>query len=471
MAIAAANGDLSALANATWSPLFPLLQSLIISLGFEPLLSAKILQIILGLSFIYLSIKTLELLGVNPFIKGVAKTSLTFLALFFSFYSINADLLITVILTLYLNIVLSHLKSFNHKFGILIGIIGGIAYLARFYALPFFFIHLTLISVLLVTKSQSHKDKILHLKNYFLGLSIFLTIAFSWIAILSFKYGSLTAGVNTIYDFRSLSPSYENYPLYSLGLINPPSNQSISIWDDLFSFANRLEPWNPLSSQNNLTHFTSLIIKNFISILKVYSEFFILPLLIIMYFLFRKTKFSTKKHIVLILLSTSILFSLGYLPFNFVERHLWFSVVSFFFFIIYLLSNIPIKSLFIKILIALSILAISIRPILFLKDGVTRRDYYFFISEKIYSDSKNLQSQKVAGRFASNSNWPETLYYAYFLKSKYLGISHKPIDLFIFNVDYYFLWKDGKEITLEGNVWEKIFEDEYLVILEHKNHH
>jgi len=69
--------------------------------------------------------------------------------------------------------------------------------------------------------------------------------------------------------------------------------------------------------------------------------------------------------------------------------------------------------------------------------------------ETEYKISEELKKENVAGRIASNKQGMETLYVAYYLKSKFLGNENRSLNepdfrekLQQFNIDYFLVWNE-----------------------------
>lgn len=461
------NGHISYAINGYWSPLYSWL--LMPFLGLWPgnignLVVAKVLAVIIGL----LTIMALNLvLGNLNF--GIRQKTVILLALipfmlYVTFCFISPDLLVTCILLFYFNCLIDEKYRKLMSFGVITGVLGVLAFLAKSYCFYFFLVHYVLVNLFFMKNYP--EDRSVIKKNLLLGLSIFLVISGVWAGIISEKYGEVTVGTSGSYNYAIIGPESNGYGVLE-GILTPPNEFAVSSWEDP-SFI-EVKKWSPLESTQAFTHQIMIILGNiveivFISGLSMFIPFF--AIIIALYLFFKSDRKSIKDNIIMIL-GTMIIYTGGYVLIVTNERYLWFvlllSFVLGFYSLNMILKENKIKHKFFKLISIFLLLLLFFYPLMPLN--------YNYGYLEIYDKSMDLKSQGIQGNIASNgeykiSEWKLMDYYCYYLDSRYYGVTTNQSGvelkdtLMRYDIDYYFVW--GKS---DNNYWGDIaYQDEYFVV-------
>lgn len=445
----------------------PLLSWLLIPFmffGVSPLISAKILLLLIGFATI-ISFRNLSFrFDITESYRNILIYSIIPVIIYFAFIAIVPDLLLMTAIAFYLSIIFNHNYSTRPGYGFLCGLLGAIAYLSKNYAFPFFIIHFFVFNVIHFTCNKDKEKRWNIIRNFFIGFTLFLFISGSWILTISIKYQKLTIGTVGAFVHAGSNPDIGIRD--KSGLKEPYFKTSICYGEDPSYVP--IKSWNPFSSWHSLKHQIKVTLKNTYAAYLVLLRFTPFSIAIIsLYILFCVTNYNNKRlfyTIEFFCLLTIFLYASGYLLLYIEERYLW---------IIYLMIILmggSILSLFLKdsffqkrnvrvIVIILFILSFVAMPI---------KDLYSDINEKAYKHSydlsKVLKNQfNVHGNIASNSGWGDSLILSFHLGCRYFGTVNKKWsseelrkNLQLFNIDYYVVWKDNQ---FDNNVSELPYKD------------
>lgn len=452
-----AHGDFYNAINGCWGPLFSLLLVPFIKFNVDPLLSAKILNLILGI-FILCGIR---LLSYRFQINNTVITIITLVSIpiiwSFAFSYITPDLLLLCFLIYYLYIIFNPFYL-NHfiKNNILCGIIGGFAYSTKHFAFPFFITHFFLMNLIFFISVKSKKGKINLIKGLIIGYSFFFLLSGIYIFAIYNKYQIFN--YNTITRFAK----YMNAPWVKdinseRGFIVPPNN-SIYAGEDPFYLEYGDKTWSPLNSWFLFNYKIKKIIKNFNEQRWVLERFSYMSLILLFVYLFISYKnIITKKYNSLeFLTSLTILLYMGGYMYGTVhndDRYYWIIYI-----LLLLISGNLISATYNKFnitkpqiifLSAITFLTFCNYPYQALKNN--HHDNYL----NVFNLSKELKDKYgIKGNIASNDEFNRSLFIAYYIDCKYFGISLKYkieeiLDKILeFKIDYYLIWnnKDSNSI-------------------------
>lgn len=457
--------------NAYWGPLLSWLMVPFLFFSSSPLESAylvKLLNLIIGF-FTIIGVKLLsDKFGIRNEVQIVFLFSLIPAMLIFSFHFISPDLLIVCCLVFYLSFFFDEYYSYNLKNGIFCGLFGGLAFLTKSYAFVFFLFHFTIFNFYFYLKNVPNRKVVL--KNFLLGLFIFFIISGAWIGVISDKYGYLTIGTAGGYNYELVGPESRGQATGYQGLMKPPNNSAVSAWEDPSFF--KMNSWSVFNSWNNFKHQLNLIWNNSITFLFVLVDYSFLSLIImigaILFIIKTDSKESRRK--IACLLVTILIFSVFYTFILIENRYLW---------LLYILTMITgiclinhfykvdkLKNFSRNILLAFLLTSFILTPILDLAINFNMGNDKYLLSQSL----KNVYNVK--GNIASNDKWESSLYLAYFLNSKYYGITINNGDVNSVNdqltsseIDYYLVWGDNggyqlsdyKEITNGRIPWLKVY--------------
>lgn len=135
------SGDLSRAVSAYWSPLYSWLLAPCLALGVPGLLATKLLGALLAVAWVHgvglLAARYVESAPARALLLAATAVG----ALAWSMRIIAPDLLLAVLLTYYFHVVADPALTDRPDRAFAIGLLGGLAYLAKAYALPFFLAH------------------------------------------------------------------------------------------------------------------------------------------------------------------------------------------------------------------------------------------------------------------------------------------------------------------------------------------
>lgn len=462
-----AAGDIGDAINGYWGPMFSWLLVPVIYLNPKPqftLFATKILAIIIGF-FTLIGIKLLsERFELSESIKASVLFASVFIVLFYVFGFNPMDLLLTCFLIYYLYIIYSSNYPRTWYNGMLCGILGGMAYLTKSFALPFFlvtFIFFTLIHYFKDTKLRKGL-----LKNLLLGLVVFVVISGFWSGVISEKYGHLTVGTSGEYNFQEIGPVQQGIgsPIWH-GFIKPSNPAAISAWEDPTYLT--LNSWSPFKSWDYFKYELNIISSNLVktvTFLNEFSYFGLLILLLSILFMIWQAKTSTRMDQKLILSFITIILFIGLYITIFVEFRYFYLV----YFLVTLMGGYLLQLLFKKpyctvemksILVVVFVVSLIIMPV----TGLIEHEN---AGKSVYDLANTVENQyHIQGNIASNDGYMASIYMAYLWNSHYYGTSLKnwhtisdselEKDLHDYDIDYYLYWGNSNSNSdLLGNYKE-----------------
>ncbi len=252
---------------------------------------------------------------------------------------LTPDLLLTTLLLWYLKILLQSLQIFSSpqmtrlNYGWKCGLIAGLAYWAKAYALPFFVVHFIGINVLaiLITKYKNHKSGgfkptafVIFAKQTIIGLFVFALISSPYIFALSSKFDGFSIGTSGTYNFALISPHRNHNQLTKNELIDPKTT-----FTDLWAYeepAQFVKKWNPLASHSDRMHYVKFLWSNIIRFCYFdYARHLIIFLIISgLLFFYRKIKLTQDEWLFIgLMVFTAFVFTSGYFLILVRERYFW----------------------------------------------------------------------------------------------------------------------------------------------------
>lgn len=450
-----ATGDLINAVNGYWGPMFSWLLVPIIYLNPTPqvtLLSTKILSIVIG----FFTLIGIGLLSRRFELSTSIRASILFASVFIVLYYVfgynPVDLLLTCFLIYYLYIIYSSNYPLNWYDGMLCGLLGGLAYLTKSFALPFFLVTFILFNLLHYFRDVKLKKGVL--KNLFLGLAVFFIITGSWSGVISEKYGYLTSGTSGEYNFEEIGPVQQGIgsPIWH-GFIKLSNEKATSAWEDPTYL--KVSSWSPLESWASFKHELNIISDNLIKTITFLNEFSYFSLLIILLslvFILWQVANSTLKGNRIILPFITIVLFIGSYALIFVEFRYFFLV----YFLLTLMGGYLLQLLFKKpyctmeiksILLVVFVVSLIVMPL----SGLMEHEDD---GKAIYDIANTVNYQyHIQGNIASNDGYMASIYVAYLWDSQYYGTSLKnwhtindselEKDLQDYDIDYYLYWGDS----------------------------
>lgn len=463
------NGNYADAVNGYWGPLFSWLLVPFLFLGTNPfysLYSVRVLSLLIGI-FTIVGIRKLSYqFEMEETIRTVILISMIPVVLYFALISyITPDLLVTCLLVYYFSIIFHSEYPNNPLNGVLCAIIGVLAYLAKSYVFPFFVVHFTLFNIYYYFNGVKVRKRKNVIKNFVLGISIFLVISGVWVGIISQKYDHLTIGTAGEYNEALVGPGIVNHPMLYQGIIQPPNENAVSAWEDPSYI--KISSWSPFESVNTFNHQLGILSDNILKIIYYYELFSILSLLIIVasLLLLIKKPFGKSNQILGFSLATIFLYSVGYCLILVEDRYLGVVYIILMLMGGYLI-NVLFKtdllnswdknflSRFKMIILIVFILSFMLLPVSSLLQDTIGSNSPYSTGRTLFSLTDSLDNYNVSGRIASDDKWHGSLYLSYYLDSKYYGKidQNNSMDLQKEleenNIDYYFVWNNPDDVHL-----------------------
>lgn len=454
-------GNFQQAVNSYWSPFYSWLIVPALSLKLQPILAAKSLNLLTGSALIGITYLFLGYFKISKEVKITVLITTAILSVHFALSLITPDLLLTVILLSYFYFIFSPSYQEKKSYAIYCGLLGGLAYLTKTYALPFFIVHFALVNIL--KKIASGKTGQI-LPNMAIGYLSFLTIVTPWILTVSSKENFLTIGQAYNYNHSAIGPQNRGYYLNSNVIIPPPNSQATSAWYNPPSIQKYLDikPWSPFESISNFLAQLRIVLLNIINSVYLFEKFSLVSIPLLIYIIakiLKKPRVYLKKTPIIGSLITLIIYPLGYLLIVVEARYLWISFMLTLILSALVLDKIIKKISRLKLLLILLVFIISFTatPLydLNLRLNLAKDSYItaMFLKEKYSIKNANI---------ASNSQGTTTMVFAAYLESRFWGqtgeLGPDAISKLLRtnNIDYYFVWVKGEELAKNPASYQKL---------------
>ena len=458
------NGDFSNAVNGYWGPLLAWLLTPFLCFVSDALLAGKIFSLFAGIA----AFIALRALSYRFEMSESTRTTILFSAipvvLGFAFSDLTPDLLLTCILLFYFAVIFNNNYADRANKGILCGVLGGVAYLSKSFALPFFISHFFIMNVLHYFRGETKQTKRKVLYNFLAGAVVFALISGVWIGLISNKYGKLTFGTSGKTTFGAVAaPGAQGSAVLWQGFLKPSNETAISAWEDPSCL--KMLAYNPLESWSFLKHQLRVVAGNIGKTGDIFMKFSLLSIATgIAYVLFWLRRFNIKAipHEVLYPTVTIALFAGGYSLVLVEARYLWVLCIMSMLMGGYVLGRLFQNNFFSKTRRA-TILIIFLLS--FTVPASLRLINHANIGKGMYGLSQVLKNRITPGcNIASDTHWAGSLYLSYYLDCKYYGAQKKNISkaelrkqLRDYAIDYYLVWgrvagdfrflRDYEEIT------------------------
>jgi len=441
------NWDFDNAINGYWGPFFSWLMCPFIYLGIDPLLSAKLTLLLIGLMVLWELNKLIFFLINDRFIQIGTLVLFSIIIAKLSLKTITPDILF-VYLSLKIINLLANVNLLNSRIdSIKLGVYGAFLYLTKSFGLPYFIV-LFLIYIL-YNYSQKYGSRFL-----FLGILFFCLISVIWISLISSKYGYFTIGTSGKYNHELVGPLQGMIHGHNSGyLIRPPNNSAISAWEDPSYLS--MKHWSPFESIRNLKYLYIKVYKNFVIIWDCLFEKNSMSLSFLIFgILYLKRKKDDIGFFVLVCSFFILIF--GYSLVLVEDRYLWLGKI-----ILIILGSklidiflIEFRDKFIYIIFVIFIFT-NFNPLQFLNKKNTE-------SINFYNLSLNIKKLNIRGNIAcAGGNYNETLYLSYFNSYRFYGES---TNFALYKINYLFVWNNA---VIKNN-WIPIFSNDYYKLKIYK---
>jgi hypothetical protein len=446
-----AGGGFSDAVNGFWGPLISWLLAPVLHLGAEPLLAAKVLALVAGLA----AIVGLAVLSGRFALAGNVRRVVLFtsipVVLSFALSDITPDLILTCILLFYFAVVFSGDYPGRLCTGVLSGLLGAVAYLAKSFAFPFFVTHFFLVNLIRWLAAEKVNARRSIVRCTVLGYVSFAVVAGLWVAVISGKYGRFTFGTSGKVAYDSVTfTGVQGLGIYWQGFLEPPNETAISIWEDPSRMASPQRKQtgllNRLDEQVKVT--ASLVAKIGMIFVKEFSVLSVVTGTAYLLFWLRKRALAKIPPEVLYPTITVLVYAGGYSLVTVPARYLWVLCLLSMLMGAYVLTRLFQGSFFTaprrNLLLAVFCVSFTVPAIGNLREYANR-------NKGVYMLSRSLRPVVPAGsNLAANTGWAGGLYIAYHLDCRYYGIPRRDIsagqlreELERFGIEYYLVWGRG----------------------------
>lgn len=441
------NGDFFNAINGQWSPLTSWLTVPFLALGIDPFLSIHFLSIIIGFFIIIFTKLMFDNLNIDNILQFPLLISFTFVICLFTLTEGVPDTLCLSVLIFYVFYLTQDKFKEKKISGLIIGIIGGIAYLAKSYNFYFFILHFSVFSFLFIFNAKDRAEKKSLLIKWTTGIFVFGLISAVWIGLLTNKYDEFMVTSATDYNFSFIRPGSTGHMALTDGLMAPHNETAFSIWEDPTYMEKTL--WSPFQSKTDFKYLISNTISNIYEYLLNISRnpVFVFAIIFTIAYLI-KFKYDALKMKPFYLILTIVLHPLGYFLLFVETRYIYIIHL-----LLYILSGYAIAVIFknFKIIkpqkiFIISCLCIYILSYQFLsllewqKKQVNPKKIVYDISCEI-KNIIDLENKKIASKSLEIHH---DIYLAYYLGAKYYGYVKNNIscdkikeELIKYDIDYF----------------------------------
>ena len=316
------SGDWKTAINGMWSPLNSWLGAIFMKMtGIKGIMLFKYLNIAFGV---------ISLLAIRSLIrKSGISSSYHFLALFGlvpfcvygTYHELAADWLQCTVLLLYLNLIFSRNYPRYFLYPVLCGIIGALAYYAKYYNFHFFWLHFTVANLFWFYKREDKKL----LKRFWTwtatGILLLIICSVPWVLLIHEKYGFYKLNYTGVFDL-AWSLDQKVLTKHTKALLQPTLPGAASFLEDPIwhkhEFVTPFTSWPFFRRQIAIS---MIAVTSFFEILQVYSSLFVA---VLAFYLFRFFK-GGYKHVNFETSSVLVFLTMpaGYFLFHFEPRFLW----------------------------------------------------------------------------------------------------------------------------------------------------
>ena len=254
-----AHGDFALAVNSWWGPLLSWLLVPAVWARVDPVLAAKLLNLVFGVGFAG-GVQALvrELTGGRG--SRIAFVAGLLLALVMVPEPLTPDLLLTCVLTWYFALAMRLFRSESSALAVATGLVGGLAYLAKAYALPFVALHLTMTMLL---KVWLKKPAVIAASRtqYAMGLAAFVVVIAPWVGAISVRDGTVTiSSAGRHVTAWSVLPVPK--PRGAHQELDHPREGRLTSWENPVEVRRPWSLWSPFDGRTGLRYQATMIREN-----------------------------------------------------------------------------------------------------------------------------------------------------------------------------------------------------------------
>ena len=311
-----------------WSPLLSWLIAPLLMIGLPGLHAGRVVLALGGGFVVWMVWMFGGRLGLRPLPRSLATMTAAVMAVGWTTEVITPDVILTGLLLAYLTVISKPDLLRRRATAIAVGALGGLAFLTKAYALPFFLVHFPL--TLWLRSGETAETERPRFGRRFraallpwaVGMAGCIVVSGVWIATLSVKYGRFTVTTVGGHAHRYFAPPQAGFrPKHMWNHLIIPADYAMTKWEDPDT-SDFPPTWSPFASGANLRHAARRVFAN----LRVFclelsaTPFALAPLaLLAVAILFRRNWFGSSFQARWLLL-TVVIYVVGYLGFHVVRR-------------------------------------------------------------------------------------------------------------------------------------------------------
>lgn len=467
------NGEFQAALSTHWSIGIAILIAPFMALGIDGVLAFKIVQVIIGYFTLMLFLRIITN-TTQCFLNNKNRTFLPILAFIIALplvismtLELTADLLLTILLLWYFYLLIPSISGDRQKanYAWKCGLVAGLAYWSKAYALPFFVVHFIGWHVVLLCinyyfykknkynsdiekeghfKNNRHLRSSVILKNVLIGTVVFVLICLPYVLALTSKFGEPTIGMSGKYNFALISPHRQHAQLTKDELINPDTK-----FTDYWAYeepALFVESWSPFESLVDLQYYVRFLISNVVRFCYFdYARYMVLLLTIILSGLwYFKARIDWQAGLFIgLTVFTALAFTSGYFLVLVRERYFWLDYFMGLILLFFLSTTfINLNKFNTRKMLLISVIVISLlvwKSIEMIQEKTATQAFF----KQLHHDIPQLNELKNK-RIATNDTWgvyhhtDAAVYLMYALRYEFWG-----------QIDSHRLWREGLQEATE----------------------
>lgn len=234
-----------------WAPLISWLLAPPIALGSDPQIAQRAQTALFGLGWVLVSAPLAGRFGLSRAARLAVAAHVAFLTLADAFTLVTPDLLGALVMAVYFYLVTSpRLVKRPLLIGALTGLVGGVAYLAKAYNLPFVLAHLALTGMLLTL----HRQPVRRVAGATaIALAATILTVLPWVGLVSARYGHLTISTSGAISHALVGPQGAGHPCWDDRLCERPADVLFPWEDPLIEYYPGSD-WSPLDDLASLDY-------------------------------------------------------------------------------------------------------------------------------------------------------------------------------------------------------------------------
>ena len=247
-----AEGNLHLAIVGLWSPLLSWLIAPLLRLGVDGQVAARGLLLLSGLGLTLASWLLFGRMGASGLYRRAATICIAVVSLSYSVFVLDPDLIAAALLAVYFWLSLDASVFEKPAAAFRMGLLVGIAYLTKAYALPFFALHFLGIAI---SYGRQKKPGAPRRAAVAYGLAIVgaLVVCGPWIGTLSAKCGRLTFSTSGELNHSWTGPVVNQHHLHLRGLVRPPEGR-LTEWEDPTDGTRFYPKWSPFDDLASFKH-------------------------------------------------------------------------------------------------------------------------------------------------------------------------------------------------------------------------